>query len=194
MIRDLVLDAEPAKPAIGQIDLHFSADASLRADRKHIADDEHPDHEHRIDRRPPRVGVVGRQCVMHPAEIEHSVDPAHQILSWHYRVQVELVEELAPPFLSPTHHHRTPLTTASDRRNHGSVQFSMGVLQHIRVSGLSPGSRHESRFAPLLTKDRCDNACSSADISQHLSLRIGFRSRPSRPVKAVPTAPVKAAP
>jgi hypothetical protein len=41
--------SQVAQPAIGQIDLHFSADAPLRADGKHITDDEHPDHKHRID-------------------------------------------------------------------------------------------------------------------------------------------------
>ena len=132
MIGDLVLDAEPAKPAIGQIDLHLSADAPLRADRKHVADDEHPDHQHRIDRRSTGVGVVGRQLLVDPAQIEHRVDPANQMIRRHHLVEVELVEELALPIFPPPHHRRPPLTTASARRNHGSPQFSMGVLQHIQ--------------------------------------------------------------
>jgi hypothetical protein len=40
MVGDLVLDAEPAEPAIRQVDLHFGADAPLRTNGKHIADDE----------------------------------------------------------------------------------------------------------------------------------------------------------
>jgi hypothetical protein len=36
MIRDRVLDAEPAEPAIGKVHLHFTADQPLRADRKDI--------------------------------------------------------------------------------------------------------------------------------------------------------------
>ena len=143
---------EPAIPPIGQIDLHFSAEATLRADRKHVADNEHPDHEHRIDRRSARVGVVGRQLLVHPAEIEHCVDPANQMIRRHHLVEVELVEELALPIFPPTHHRRTPLTTASARRNHGSHQFSMGVLQHIppKIGRLSDQSRGRSRYLQKL--------------------------------------------
>src|ERR1700730_17274527 len=36
MIRDSVLDTEPAEPAIGEVHLHFTADQPLRADRKDI--------------------------------------------------------------------------------------------------------------------------------------------------------------
>lgn len=99
MIGDLVLDAEPAKPAIGQIDLHLSADAPLRADGKHVADDEHPDHENRVNRWPPRVRVVGPEFLVHPAEIQHRVDLAHQMIRRHHRVEIERVEELALPVL-----------------------------------------------------------------------------------------------
>jgi hypothetical protein len=51
----------------------------------------------------------------------------------------------------PTHHRRPPLTTASARRNHGSPQFSMGVLQHIRGQSRHWGSLAEVRFCPNRT-------------------------------------------
>src|SRR5215207_4803741 len=50
MIRDSVLDPELAEPAIGKVHLHFTADQSLRADRKDISHDQHPDGS--IDGRP----------------------------------------------------------------------------------------------------------------------------------------------
>src|SRR5579859_2586338 len=55
MIGNLVLDAELAKPPVGQIDLHLRAEPPLRADRKHVAHDQHPDHQHRVDRGATRV-------------------------------------------------------------------------------------------------------------------------------------------
>jgi hypothetical protein len=55
MIGNPVLDTELAKPSVGQIDLHLSANPSFRADRKHVADDQHSDHENRINRGPARV-------------------------------------------------------------------------------------------------------------------------------------------
>src|SRR5262245_66083830 len=45
VIRQLVLNAEPTQPTIGKVDLNFAAQRPLRADRKHIANDEHPDHQ-----------------------------------------------------------------------------------------------------------------------------------------------------
>ncbi len=52
MIRDSILDAELAEPAIGEVHLHFTIDQPLRADRKDIPHDQHPDHQFRIDGRP----------------------------------------------------------------------------------------------------------------------------------------------
>jgi len=71
-----------------------------------VADDEHPDHEHRIDRWPARVGAIGRQFFVHPAEIEHRAYPAHHMIRRYSLVEVELVEELALPIFPPTHHRR----------------------------------------------------------------------------------------
>jgi hypothetical protein len=51
MIRDSVLDAKLAEPAIGEVHLNFTADQPFRADRKDIPHDQHPDHQLRIDRR-----------------------------------------------------------------------------------------------------------------------------------------------
>src|ERR1700740_2558427 len=66
VIRDLVLNREPTKPAIGKVHSHVTAQRPLRADREHVADDEHPDHQHRIDRRPTDPRIVGCQLGMHP--------------------------------------------------------------------------------------------------------------------------------
>jgi hypothetical protein len=66
VIRNLVLNAQAAEPAIRQIDLDFAAKHPLRADRERVADDQHPDHQHRINRRPANLGIIGRQFTMHP--------------------------------------------------------------------------------------------------------------------------------
>jgi hypothetical protein len=84
MIGDLVLNAQLAKPPIGQIDLHLSAEPPLRADREHIAHNQHPDHQHRIDRGAASVRVVGRKLLVHPTEIENAVDLADQMIGWHH--------------------------------------------------------------------------------------------------------------
>src|SRR6185369_8586511 len=108
MIGDLVLDAEPTKPAIGEIYLHLRAELPLRADCKHVTDDQHPHHQHRIDRRPTRVGVVGCEVLVYPTQIEHGVDLSDQMIGWHHLVEIKRIEELALSVLSPPHHAPLP--------------------------------------------------------------------------------------
>src|SRR5262249_53294446 len=59
MIRDLVLDAQTTEPAVRQVDLNLPAEQRLRTDGKNVADDEHPDHQHRVNRRAAARRVVG---------------------------------------------------------------------------------------------------------------------------------------
>src|SRR5215472_15890619 len=70
MIRDLVFNREPTKPAIGKVHSHITAQRPLRSDRKHAADDEHPDHQHWIDRWPTQPRVLRCQLEKHPAQIK----------------------------------------------------------------------------------------------------------------------------
>src|SRR6187455_3633346 len=51
------IQVEPAEPAIGQVQLNLLAQPALGADTEAVADDQHPDHQLRIDRRAPRVAV-----------------------------------------------------------------------------------------------------------------------------------------
>ena len=138
-----------------------------------------------IDGRPV-WGVVRRQLLVDPTQIENCVDPANQVLSRHHLVEVELVEELALPIFPPTHHRRTPLTMPSARRNHGSHQFSMGVLQHIppKIGRLSDQSRGRSRYLQKLgfgdfpvptptMATRITMSMDAADLERH-ALRLGL--------------------
>ena len=61
MIWNFVFDAKPAEPAIGKVDPDFAAERSFRANRKHIADDQHPQHQHRINRWSAKRRTVRRQ-------------------------------------------------------------------------------------------------------------------------------------
>jgi len=111
MIGYPVLDAELAKPPIRQIDLHLTAQPPLRADRKHVAHNEHPDHQHRVDRGPTGVRVVWRKLLVHPIQIENAVDLSDQMIRRHHLIEIERVKELTLPPLSPPHHR--PLSRES---------------------------------------------------------------------------------
>src|SRR5271155_3305266 len=127
-----VLDAELAKPPVCQIDLHLGAQPPLRADRKDVSHNQHPDHQYRIDRRPTCVRVVGRKLLVHPIKIENAVDLPDQMIRRHHLVQIERVEELTLSALLPPHHRPLPANRSPDVRNHGSTVVSTRVLQHNR--------------------------------------------------------------
>jgi hypothetical protein len=52
VIRHRTLQAEPAEPPVGQIEVNFIAQTPLRSDPEAVADQEHPDHQFEINRGP----------------------------------------------------------------------------------------------------------------------------------------------
>lgn len=58
MIRHGIFQAKPTEPAIGQIQVYFFAQPALGANAKAVANDQHTDHQLRINRWPAGVTVV----------------------------------------------------------------------------------------------------------------------------------------
>lgn len=98
----MILDAELAKPSISQIDLHLGAEPTLGTKCKYVAQDQHPDHEHRINRRPASVGVEWSELVVHPTQVQKTVDLPYQVINRHHLVEIKGVKELALIALLPT--------------------------------------------------------------------------------------------
>ena len=101
VIGDIVFDAEFAKPSVGQVDLDFGAEPPLGTKRKYIADDQHPDHEHRINRRPASVRVEWRQFFVYPTQVQQAVDLPYQVIRRNHPVEIKRVKELALIALLP---------------------------------------------------------------------------------------------
>src|SRR5450432_1613718 len=131
MIRDSVLDAELAEPAIGEVHLHFTADQPLRADRKHIPHDQHPDHQFRIDRRATHRRIVRCKFAAKPRQIEGSIDLPYQVIFGDRIAKTKLVEQLTLVTLQTAHHGSTSPRFASAQRNHGSRPVSTDFCNKI---------------------------------------------------------------
>lgn len=76
MIRHPAIEAEPAEPAMGEVEVHFLAQPPLRR-MKAVTQDRHPDHQLRVDRTPARLAVVRAQVFadarqIHRGSIERS--------------------------------------------------------------------------------------------------------------------------
>src|SRR5829696_9129729 len=131
MIRDGVLDSELAEPAIGQVHLHFTADQPLRADRKHVPHDQHPDHQFWIDRRATHRRIVRWKFAAKPRQIESSIDLPHQVILRDRVAKMKLVEQLTLVTLQTAHHGSTSPRFASTQRNHGSRPASTDFCNKI---------------------------------------------------------------
>lgn len=92
MVRHRAVQAEPAKPAVRQVEVHLVAQPPLRPDAHAIADDQHPDHQLRVDRRPAGIAVIGAQLRLDVAEIYEPVDRPQEMVRRHMSFQAEPVE------------------------------------------------------------------------------------------------------
>ena len=93
------VQVEPAEPAIRQVQVNLLAQPALGADAEAVADDQHADHQLRIDRRAAGVAVERREMVAQLAQIEEAIDAAQQVAARDVIVEIEGVEELSwlPP-------------------------------------------------------------------------------------------------
>src|SRR6202047_4862436 len=107
MVRDGVFDAEFAEPAIGEVHLYLTTDQPLRADRKDIPHDQHPDHQLRIDRRATHGRIMRCKFTAKPGKIENSIDLPHQMIFGDRVVEMKLVEQLTLVTLQTAHHGST---------------------------------------------------------------------------------------
>ena len=94
MIGHLVVEIEAAEPAIGEMKLDLLAQPALEADAIAVADDEHPDHQFRVDRGSADVAVEGLQLLakvgQHPRH--NRIDAAQEMTRRNALFEVEQVE------------------------------------------------------------------------------------------------------
>ena len=69
MVRDLVIQTEAAKPAIGEIEMNLLAQSALRAYAHAIAGDQHADHQLRISE------SRHRRCIQPTGDFFNGIHP-----------------------------------------------------------------------------------------------------------------------
>src|SRR5262245_14852004 len=133
MVRHFVLEIEATEPAIGKVKLHFLAQPALRTDAVAVADDQHPDHEFGVDRRPADLAVEGPQLLAKVSHYprHHRIDAAKKMVPRNTTFEVEEIEQLALIDILPTHHDPPPLPRTSGRRNHDSSTTTSDFFNNI---------------------------------------------------------------
>jgi len=108
MVRHRAVEPEPAEPAVGEVQVDLLAQPPVRADAEAVADDQHPDQQLRIDRRPTHLAVERRPFAPHPVEFDKPVDRAQQMLRRHMPFERKLVEQRVLADLPLPHHPTAP--------------------------------------------------------------------------------------
>src|ERR1700732_1425313 len=92
MVRDLVIQTETAKPAIGEIEMNLFAQSALRAYAHAIAGDQHADHQPRIDRGATGAAVERLQRLTNVIEVEMPIDASQNVIGRDMVVEAEIIE------------------------------------------------------------------------------------------------------
>ena len=69
------------------------AQPTLRANAEAVADDEHSDHQLRINRGPPHVAIIGPQMRPNLGQVDETVDLAQQMIVGDMPLKAKAVEE-----------------------------------------------------------------------------------------------------
>src|SRR5271156_5269240 len=88
--------------------MNLFAQPPLRADAKAVTDNQHPDHQLRINRRPTHFAVKRRQLAPHSVELDKPVDRTQQMFRRHMTFQRKLVEQSVLPAPTFPHHRFAP--------------------------------------------------------------------------------------
>src|SRR5215469_4862787 len=132
MIRDLVFNPELAEPSVGQVNPDLSAEPPFRSKREYVADDQHPDHQHWINRRPASVRIERRQLFVHPTQVEQAIDLPYQMIRRHHLVEIKRIKELPLAALLPSQHASLPQMPVSNRtESRATIRLNMSFATQL---------------------------------------------------------------
>ena len=126
MLGHCVFQPQTAEPPVGEVQVHFLTQPSLRSDAKAVADDEHADRQLRIDRGATSVAIERRQMSAQIIQIENAVDAAKEVIDGNVAIEIEGVEQLIV---------RTCLLP-----HHLDVSLAVGLPMRLRASTMVQGS------------------------------------------------------
>src|SRR5690349_17728488 len=146
MIWDLVFNPELAEPSVSQIDLNLSTEPPLRAERKHVADNQHSDHQHRINRRSASMRVEWCEFLVHPTQVQQTIDLPYQMIRRYDPVEIKRIKELALTALLPPQHASLP---ANARLNRTESRSAIRLNWSFATWGNSGSSQTKARESAL---------------------------------------------
>ena len=107
VVGNAVVQIKAAKPAIGEVQMHLFAQATLRPDAKTVPNQKHADQQFLIERRATGVAVEVREMRPDTRQINEPINRAQQVILRNVILQRELVEQCRLRFLLWSHHRQS---------------------------------------------------------------------------------------
>jgi hypothetical protein len=107
MIRHFAVQPKAVEPSVRQVQVDLFTQTPLGPGAQSVPNHQHPYDQLRINRRPPKVAIMGLQLLTHGTKIKEVVDLAQHVISRDMRLQIEVIKQLRWSFLS-THHRQIP--------------------------------------------------------------------------------------
>lgn len=151
VIRHIAIQTQATKPAIGDVEIHFLAQPALGADAHAVSNDQHPDHQLRINRGAACLAVIGPQVLPDIRQIHEPVDRAQEMIRRYMSLRAEALEQRL------LHHrslaHRRPISACQQRVNQAITATSRSFFNKIGPLVIS-GRPTEQSNGPAFCTDR----------------------------------------
>ena len=105
MVRHFAVQAQPAEPAVGQVEVDFLAQAPLGADAEAVPHQQHPDHQLGINRRSPHRAVVRLKVGPNARQIDEPVNRPQHVIARDMPFQAKAVKQRLLHHSPFAHHH-----------------------------------------------------------------------------------------
>ena len=163
VIRHVTIQPEPAEPPICEIEVHLLAQAPFRSDADTVADDEHPDHQLRINRRPPCLTVKRRQLTTQIAESDEAINRPQYMILRNVAFEGEAVEQSSLFDLPWSHHPLNPR-----RRTRSESVLMNSLKQSFSTESAGSGMTASEPCTPKSGRSRTDTVIFWQSIAQRM--------------------------
>ena len=154
-MRDFVIEVEAAEPPVSQMQIDFLRQPTFRPQTVAVPDNQHPDHQLRINRWPTDLAIIGLQPRVHPAERRRHeyINTPEQVVLRYSIIEPERIEQAFLIPIQPPHHRRLQAGDPRNQRNHCSATLSSLFRQHRSLADIPRCPGHvryypESRHCP----------------------------------------------
>ena len=129
VVRHFLIKLKSSEPSIREVHPHLFHQAPLASDAVQVSDQQNPEEQLRIDRRPAGVAIVLAESIPNTAEIDVRIDQPQLVIFRYVILQPEVVEQRLRSSVM-THHDELRPSQCEREKKH----YREGVPNNIKVT------------------------------------------------------------